>query len=97
MERLYAHICSLQAAFQKAPEIFQPVRVDLPTDIFDSVINDLVLIVAAEAMIAAGCVGVEVGARRDDRADFCVQNGLTGTLNDASPDAARGFAAPGYP
>jgi len=42
VERLDAHIRSLDAAFQEAPEILKAVRVDAAPDVLDGVVNNFV-------------------------------------------------------
>lgn len=42
MKRFDAHIRSVNAALQKAPEILQSVCVYAPIDVFDGVVNEYV-------------------------------------------------------
>jgi hypothetical protein len=42
-ERFDAHVRALQAALQKTPEVFESVGVDVPANVFNRVIDHLVL------------------------------------------------------
>ena len=41
MERFNAHIGSADAALQQAPEVFQTVGMDLPVDVFNCMVDNL--------------------------------------------------------
>lgn len=45
VERLDADVGAFQRTLKQAPEVLQPVRVNLPTDVLNRVVNDGVLIV----------------------------------------------------
>ena len=48
MERFDRNVGAIDAALQKAPEILQSVGVNIPVDILDGVIDDLVRVSAAK-------------------------------------------------
>jgi hypothetical protein len=65
LERLNAHIRSVDAALEKAPVVLQPVGVNLSIDIGDCVVNDLMDVFPVEPIIGPKGIGVECGPSFD--------------------------------
>src|SRR5438034_528561 len=63
MKRLHAHIGSTDAAFKQAPEVFQPVSVDMAASISFCVVNYVVNVIGSKAVVAAQSVGMHLRAR----------------------------------
>ena len=59
MERLDADIGSVDAALEQAPEVFQSVSVDLPVNVLDGVIDDLMRILASKTIVGKQGISVE--------------------------------------
>src|ERR1035438_9689844 len=51
MERFHAHVGSRDAALQQAPEVLQPVSVNLPIDIFLGMVDDLMSVVLSQPVV----------------------------------------------
>lgn len=62
MERLDAHVGAVQPALEQAPEVLQPVDVDLAVDVLDGVIDGLMAVGALKADVADVLVGVQARA-----------------------------------
>lgn len=74
MERLDAHIRALDGALEQGPEVFNPVRRDVPPDrLISGMADDLMQGVVFQTDIAAVLIGVECAARRCPLAYFPVQ------------------------
>lgn len=87
MKRLYAHIGSLDCALEQAPEIFQPVRMDVALGVANRVVNHLMNVVGVHADIGAKCIGIKLRAFQHVLADialhFMVASGLKHLQFDA--------------
>src|SRR5688572_1442208 len=65
MERLNGNVGAFQGTLQEAPEVLAAVCVDLPIDIAFGVVDDVVDVVGAEAVIGQQFVSVDLGAAPD--------------------------------
>jgi len=65
MERLDAHIGAFDPTLQQAPEVLQPVGVDLALGIALGVVNDLVGVLPLQSTVGRVGVGEHVGPRLD--------------------------------
>ena len=64
-ERLDRNVGSLQASFQKAPEVLHAVGVGMTLDVLDGVIHDLMLVVGVQSFIRLQGVGEDFGSGFD--------------------------------
>jgi hypothetical protein len=60
VEQLYRNVGSLQTSFKQAPKIFEPVRVDLPIDLFLSMVDNLMREVLIQAPIGNQLVSIDL-------------------------------------
>jgi len=51
MKRLDAYVSAVQAAFQKAPEILYSVRVNIPANVFDRMIDYGVVVIFGQSLV----------------------------------------------
>ena len=65
MKRLHSNVGSRQASLEKAPEVFDSVRVDATANVFLGVIHHLMHEALAEFVVADRVVGVQRGAVLD--------------------------------
>jgi hypothetical protein len=61
VERLDAHIGAVDSALEQAPEVFESVCVNLPIDVFDGVVNNLMGELTLQTIIGQKGIGVERG------------------------------------
>jgi hypothetical protein len=73
MERLDADVGTMQAAFQKTPEVLHRVRVDVTVNVLYRVIYDGVLIVGLQPVIGLQFVTEDSGACFDPLTNGCLQ------------------------
>src|SRR5882724_8890758 len=60
VERFDVDVCSLESALEKAPEVFQPVRMNLPVNVAFGMVNRLVNeILVVQSLIRQECIGVD--------------------------------------
>src|SRR2546430_2382763 len=59
MKRLDAHIGSSDTALEQTPEIFNSVCVNLAINVLRGVVNDFVLVLALQSLVASQLVAVE--------------------------------------
>src|SRR5437667_11353071 len=59
MERLYAHIGSMQAALQEAPEVFHPVSMNVAVHVLNRVIDNSVIIVRIQSVVGLEFIAVD--------------------------------------
>jgi hypothetical protein len=57
MERFDAHVGPINSTLQEAPEVFHPVRVNVPVNILLRVIDDLVRVLAVERIVGEKFIG----------------------------------------
>lgn len=92
MERLDAYVCSLQLALDETPEIFQPVRVNAPLNVFFGVVNDLMLeVLVLESLIGHKRIGVDCAACLHVGANLRLQSMLAAIANNSGTDFAPTF------
>ena len=82
MKRFDTHIRAMDTALEKRPEILKAIRVYAAIHVLNSVIYNLVRIVASEPFIGEQGIGVECCASRDVFAYFVLQYSLTATRNN---------------
>src|SRR5437899_2720280 len=69
----YAHISSLEPSLEQAPEVFEPVGVNLTVNVLFGMVNDLVL----ESLFSESLIGHErIGIDRAPRFDVSANLGL---------------------
>src|SRR4051794_14963225 len=81
MERLDAHVRPVQAALQERPEVLDAVRVNLPLDVADHVVDDLVVVRPIETDVRTERVRVDRRSALDVRFDPTLQ-GLPPNVGD---------------
>ena len=62
MERFDRHVSPAQIALEQAPEIVQALCVNLPPDVFDSMINDFVDERLSQVIVADSGVRVDLAS-----------------------------------
>src|ERR1035438_2652627 len=62
MEWLDRHVSPAQVSLKKRPEIFQPIRVDLPIDIPLCMVNELMHVPPVECIVGDCAIRVDFGA-----------------------------------
>jgi len=71
VERLHRDVGAFQAAFEQAPEVLQPVRVNLTVNVAFGMVNDLMLIILVfQHVVGCKIVGVDRRVRLDVAANF---------------------------
>src|SRR2546427_9337522 len=66
MERLDGNVCSLQSTLDQTPEVFQPVGVHLPVNVFLRVVNDFMReVLPLQSLIGHEGIGVDRAASLD--------------------------------
>jgi len=65
VERFHADIGAFDAALQEAPEVFNPVSVNIPLHVLTGMVNDLMRVFPRQSVVAAMMVGVEHGPLLD--------------------------------
>src|SRR5579862_5573894 len=84
MERLYAHIGSLEATLEQAPEILHPIGVNAPVNVTFRVINDFVSVaLLSESHVGHERIGVDMAARCDVLLNLSLNVMLAATRNDS--------------
>ena len=68
MKGLDADIGSFQSAFQKAPEVFEPVGVNLAVNVLFGMVDNSVIVVLSKALVGFQRIGVERRSWLDMRA-----------------------------
>ena len=81
MERFDAHVGSVNAALQQAPEGFEPIRVDVSLNVTLHVIHDLMDEFLFHSPIAHGFIGKDLSASLNILANVLLHYGL-GALGD---------------
>jgi hypothetical protein len=59
MERFDVDVCTLESALEQAPEVLQPVRVDLPVNVSLGVVNRLVKTIAIQSYLGHERIGID--------------------------------------
>ena len=73
VERFDAYIRAIDAALEKTPEVFDPVRVDLAVNVFLSMVDHVVNIVVLHSIVRAKRIAIDSRSRFDMLRYFCVQ------------------------
>ena len=88
MERLNRNVSPFQSALQETPEVLQSVRVNISTNVLNSVVNDLVRVVRGQPFIREQEVSVQSGASLNMLSDFSLKGGLPAIRDNHSADFA---------
>lgn len=91
VERLDAHIGSVDPALQERPEIFESVGVNLPLDVFLSVVNHFVAVLLRQTVIGLERIAVERGSSSNVGADLFLDCFLAAVGNDGEANFATAF------
>ena len=76
MEWFDTNVASGDAALQQTPEVFQPVGVNLPVNVFLGVVNDFVGVFLSQPIVGLQCIRVESRTSFDMLFDGSLQCGL---------------------
>lgn len=95
VERGDRNVGALDRAAQKAPEVFEPVGVDLPLRVALGVVYHLVDIGFFQPVVGLERVGEDARARLDMLADTALEFMLPASLDDMGTDLRTVFAMPG--
>src|SRR5204862_3453947 len=87
MKRFDAHISPFDAALEQAPEVLQPVRVDVPFGVALGVIDHLVDIFISQSLVGFECVCVNGRALLDILANFAPQRMSSDSVDDFTTHA----------
>lgn len=74
MEWLDTHISSLNSALEQAPEVFEIVGVNVPVDVGNRMVNNLVRVVCGKIVVRWQRIGEKNRAGGHVFADFLVQS-----------------------
>jgi hypothetical protein len=88
MERLHGNVGSLNAPLQQAPEVLQPVGVDVALGVALSVVNHLMDELLIQLLVGVEVVSENLGSWLAGRVDGTMQGAATDRAKDASADAA---------
>jgi hypothetical protein len=69
MERLNAHVGSIDGTFQEAPEVFQSIRVNVAIDVLFRMVNNLVSVFGFQTIVGPERIGVDFHSDRNLLAD----------------------------
>ena len=94
VKRFHAHIGSVQAALQKAPEVFHPIGVNFTVRVFDSVIDDRVLVVRFQPIIGKQFIGEDCRASLYVFPDVLLKVLLSAVLYDHRPHVSAALQHP---
>ena len=73
MKRFDSNVSSTQVSLEQAPEVLQPVRVDLPVDVPFCMIHELMYKAIMQQIIGDSIVGIHFGTVADILQDFVLQ------------------------
>src|SRR6266404_7006568 len=93
MKRLHTYISSTDAALEQAPEVFEPVRVDVPLGVTNRVINYVVRVITGKAIVGLESIGVNLGAFKNVFPNRALKFRLPNVLKHFQNHARRFFAA----
>ncbi len=89
---LHAHVGSLDAAFEKAPEVFESIGVNLPVNVFLSMVDYLVNeILVLQSLIGEQRIGIDRAVRFDVTANLGLHDVLAASGNHHCSDFATAF------
>src|SRR5436305_15075345 len=74
MERFNGNIGAFQSALYEAPEVFQPVRMNLPVNVLFGMVNDSMSVFLVQSPIRVAIIGRELRAGFDVIPNKCMQN-----------------------
>src|SRR5665213_625339 len=83
MERLNTHIGTAHRSLKQAPEVLHAVRVDIAIHVSFGVVDNLVSVLRAKAVIGKVFIGHQVRPFADMRPDFTLKNILAAIWNDS--------------
>ncbi len=81
MKRFHAHVGSVNAALQEAPKVFESVGMDLPVNVSNRMVDDLMRVVALQSVIGKQFISVGRGACFDALFDFGVKSLFAAIIN----------------
>src|ERR1035441_5343126 len=88
MKRFHTHVGSAKAAFQQRPEILHAVSVYAAIHVLNGVVNDLVLVLACQTLVAAKFIGVQRNSRFNVSPDEWLKSFLLAVCDDLSANLA---------
>lgn len=91
VERQDGNVSSFERAFQQAPEVFEPVRVDAANHVFAQMVDGLMVEVQAQRPVGGQSVGIDPAAIGHVAADRAAENLIFGRWDDVEPHLATAF------
>src|SRR5437016_13118851 len=85
MERLHAHIGSVQTALQQTPEVFHAIGVNFAVHIFNGVIDDGVVVVRVQPFIGLKFIAVDRCSCFYVLTNLRLQSRLTAVIHNECP------------
>jgi len=89
MKRLNINVGALDRAFQQAPEVFQPVRVNMALGVANRMVDDLMNIILVHADIGAKRIGMQFRAFKDVLANVALDFVIARRLQHLQLDPRR--------